>query len=83
MRTVRAPIEEMGTLLASVLPQLRWSGDLSGSDNRHQLFGNSVRYRPLSLEAIREDLRWKTEMPREQTLLVLRLTSLLRLRYGY
>jgi hypothetical protein len=80
---VRAPVEEIGTLLTSVLPQLRWSEDLSGSDNRHQLFGNSVRYRPLSLEAIREDLRWKTEMPREQTLLVLRLTSLLRLRYGY
>lgn len=57
-------------------------GEPSG-DNRHQLYGNASRYRPFELAEIREDVRWKTEMPAAERALVSALTWPLRLRYGY
>ena len=51
--------------------------------NRHQLFGNSARYRDLSPGNIREDVRWRSQMPAGQRRLVTALTWPLRLRYGY
>jgi hypothetical protein len=80
---VSAPAEVVQALLTRAIPGLSWSGRFSGSNNRHQLYGNTVRYRPPSIEDIKEDLRWKYEMPPEQARLVLHLTSLLHSRYGY
>ena len=79
----RSPVEEIQTLLAKALPGLDWrEGDFGENNNRHQLYGNSVRYRKLSLKDVKEDLKWQAEMP-EYTRTVLNFTSLPRLRYGY
>jgi hypothetical protein len=80
---VRAPVEVVQVLLTRAAPGLCWDGKFSGSNNRHQLYGNTVRYRPPSIENIEEDLRWKNEMPPDHARLILHLTSLLRSRYGY
>ena len=50
--------------------------------NRHQLYGNSARYRDPTAN-IREDVRWKSRMPAAQQTLVAALAWPLRLRYGY
>jgi hypothetical protein len=51
--------------------------------NRHQLYGNAMRFRPLSLASIREDTAWKAEMPNGYQRLVGSLCSPLLRRYGY
>jgi hypothetical protein len=33
-------------------------------DNRHQLYGNSMRFKPLSLTEVREDVAWKSDLPK-------------------
>jgi hypothetical protein len=81
---VHAPIAEIRDLLAKVLPGVSWRfGESGESNNRHQLYGNAVRYRPPTIESVREDLKWKTEMPRQYFRVVWCLSLPLRLRYGY
>lgn len=79
---VRSPSSTIQSLFGTVLPGIRWNFQ-EKSDNRHQLYGNSVRYRPLAIEDVKEDLSWKTDMPDEYARIVSYLSFLLRLRYGY
>lgn len=81
---VRSPAKVLHSLFEKVLPDISWSfEDASTRHNRHQLYGNTVRYRPPAIEDVKEDLKWKTEMPREYSRVVLALSYLLRVRYGY
>jgi hypothetical protein len=52
-------------------------------DNRHQLYGNAMRFKPLSLTDLKEDVAWKTRMPKGDRLLVRSLCWPLSKRYGY
>jgi hypothetical protein len=52
-------------------------------DNRHQLYGNSMRFRPLSLTEVREDVAWKSDMPRGFGRLAAGLCWPLGAKYGY
>jgi hypothetical protein len=81
---VRDPEETLRALFKKVLPGVRWSftePDLR--DNRHQLYGNSVKHHQLAIADVKEDLKWQTEMPPEYSRVVLALSYPLRLRYGY
>lgn len=52
-------------------------------DNRHQLYGNSMRFKPLSLEEVREDVAWRSDMPQGLLRLATTLCWPLGVRYGY
>jgi hypothetical protein len=81
---VHSPAEELHSLFHRVLPGVNWSfDDANTRDNRHQLHGNSVRRHQLGIADVKEDLKWKTEMPPEYSRVVLALSYPLRLRYGY
>jgi hypothetical protein len=80
----RSPAEALGTLFEKFLPDLSWSFEEgSAHNNRHQLFGNDIRHQQMAIEDVREDHKWKSEMPPEYSRVVLALSHLLRLRYGY
>jgi hypothetical protein len=51
--------------------------------NRHQLHGNRMRHKELSLADIKEDGAWRSEMPQGGRRLVSWLTFPLRRRYAY
>jgi hypothetical protein len=57
--------------------------DLQQAKNRHQLYGNRMRTRPLSAASVKEDCGWKREMPVATRRLAYILSWPLRLRYGY
>lgn len=79
-----SPSEVMQDLFAKLLPAATWRPEEIGTcDNRHQLYGNRMRSRSLSLAGIKEDKGWKSDMPRAYRSLVLPLTWPLRKRYGY
>jgi hypothetical protein len=81
---VHSPAEALHSLFLKVLPGITWSfDDANMRDNRHQLHGNSVKRHQLDITDVKEDLKWKTEMPPEYSRAVLALSSLLRWRYGY
>jgi hypothetical protein len=50
--------------------------------NRHQLYGNVVRFKPLSLSTLKEETAWKSAMPRAYRQLAA-LTWPLAVQYGY
>jgi hypothetical protein len=52
-------------------------------DNRHQLYGNAMRFRDLKLSELKEDVAWKTAMPAAWRALVEYVTWPLRGRYSY
>ena len=80
----RSPVEALRTLFERVLSDVCWRcDDPCPRDNRHQLYGNNVRLRSVTVADVKEDLKWKFEMPSEYSRLVLSLSYLLRLRYGY
>jgi hypothetical protein len=81
---VHSPAEVLGTLFERILPDVRWSFvEASAHDNRHQLYGNSVRHHQLAIADVKEDLKWRSEMPPEYSRVILALSYPLRLRYGY
>jgi sulfotransferase family protein len=81
---VHAPAEALQSLFRKVLPGVTWSfDDANMRDNRHQLHGNSVKRHQLGITDVKEDLKWQSEMPPEYSRVVLALSYLLRLRYGY
>jgi hypothetical protein len=51
--------------------------------NRHQLHGNAMRFRPLALSDLKEDVAWKRAMPKGFRGLVGGLCWPLSRRYGY
>lgn len=81
---VRDPVETLSLLFQRVMPGSSWSFvEASSRDNRHQLQGNSIRHRQLTIEDVKEDVKWKSEMPPQQLRMVQALSFLLRRRYGY
>jgi sulfotransferase family protein len=52
-------------------------------DNRHQLYGNAMRFKELKLTDLKEDVAWKTAMPGFWRSLVGWITWPLRARYNY
>ena len=81
---VRAPRKSIGTILQHVL--LTIPPDLPGSeasDNRHQLYGNAMRFKSLALSDLKEDVAWKTAMPDVYRPLITGLCLPLYWRYGY
>lgn len=80
----RSPAAAMQNLFASLVPGMAWSGaGIGANDNRHQLYGNRMRRRALSLGGIKEDAAWTSEMPPTYRALAGLLTFPLRRRYGY
>jgi len=81
---VHTPAEVIGGVLRRVSLSAPSSFEPSDAkDNRHQLYGNAMRFRPLSLAGLREDMAWKTLMPRSWRILTRTLCWPLSLRYGY
>jgi Sulfotransferase family len=81
---VRAPGEVMAELFAALLPGVAWRPEGLGSNaNRHQLYGNRMRGKELSLAGITEDTAWRRDMPDAARAVAASLTWPLRRRYGY
>src|SRR5262245_34818941 len=81
---VHSPTETLRGLLEKLLPNVPWNSDGVGAwDNRHQLYGNNIRYQIIAVEDVKEDFKWQIEMPPEYSRVILALSYLLRLRYGY
>ena len=81
---VHFPIETLRSLFAKLLPDVRWDyGEAGVRNNRHQLHGNNVRYQNIAIDDLKEDLKWKSEMPPEYSRVVSPLSYFLRVRYGY
>ena len=81
---VRAPSNVVGRILGRVAlspPTSLLPAELRG--NRHQLHGNAMRFKTLSLSDVKEDLAWTTAMPgRFRTLITVLCWPLAR-RYGF
>ena len=62
---VKAPEEVVGKILgrAGLTPPPNLKG-IAESDNRHQLHGNPMRFKPISPSDLKEDVAWRTAMPR-------------------
>jgi len=80
---VRAPQTVLGQIFGRVGLESSSLDQLGASDNRHQLHGNKMRREPLSLAGLKEDVAWKTEMPRTYRWLVVALSWPLGAKYGY
>ena len=81
---INEPRKPIATILERV--SLTAPADLSPSkaaDNRHQLYGNAMRFRSLSLSDLKEDVAWKTAMPAVYRPLIKGLCWPLYWRYGY
>lgn len=81
---VNAPEEVIGKILgrAGLTPPPNLKG-IAESDNRHQLHGNPMRFKPISPTDLKEDVAWRTAMPRFYRRLVGVLCWPLLRRYGY
>jgi hypothetical protein len=81
---VRTPHEVIGTILHRMgvtPPESRLLSESNG--NRHQLHGNAMRFKSLSLSDVKKDVAWRTAMPKAYRFLVTILCWPLSLRYGY
>jgi hypothetical protein len=80
----RSPAEVVQAICAQLSPDISWSAEKIGSgDNRHQLYGNKMRRTQLSVAEVKEDLQWKTAMPKAYLRTVIPVSFPLRRRYGY
>ena len=80
----RSPDEVLQKLFSRLLPDIPWDPEAIGNNNnRHQLHGNRMRKRQLSIRTVQEDIRWRNEMPLSYRRLVATLSWLLRSRYRY
>jgi len=78
------PHAVVDSLFSKMLPSARWDFESIGTrNNRHQLYGNGMRRRPLQIESIKVDDEWRTEMPGQLQKLVDFLSWPLRKRYDY
>jgi hypothetical protein len=81
---VAAPREILDQILQRVSPGAKWHAETLGfTDNRHQLYGNRMRGKPLALGDVKQDHAWERDMPASYCRLVSPLSLLLRARYGY
>jgi hypothetical protein len=80
----RSPHAALGHLFAKLsLDSGSELAEITAGGNRHQLFGNRMRHRPLSLSCVQEDTRWKVEMPAFYRLFVAFFSWPLRSKYKY
>jgi len=80
----RSPRAALGHLFTKLsLDPASGLAETTVTGNRHQLFGNRMRHRPLAFSGVREDARWKVEMPTFHQLFVAFMTWPLRSKYGY
>jgi hypothetical protein len=81
---VHAPLKVVGQILTRVSldppATLEWS---ESRNNRHQLYGNAMRFEAVSPSDLKEDAAWKTAMPKGYRRLIGSLSWPLCLRYGY
>jgi hypothetical protein len=81
---VAAPREKLDRIFQRMLPGAKFhAATLGVTDNRHQLYGNRMRGKPLTLEDVKEDRAWQTDMPASYRRVVSPLSAILRARYGY
>jgi hypothetical protein len=81
---VAAPRATVEGILQRVSPGAKWHPETLGvTDNRHQLYGNRMRGKPLTLGDVKLDRAWETELPASYRRLVSPLSAILRARYGY
>ncbi len=81
---VATPRKSLDQILQRVSPGAKWHAETLGvTDNRHQLYGNRMRGKPLTFADVKQDRAWETEMPASYRGVVSPLSALLRLRYGY
>jgi Sulfotransferase domain len=78
----RAPKEVVSTILSRTRLSAPRALLAPGQTNRHQLHGNGMRYKALSVSDIKADEAWKTQMPRRYQVLVAALCWPLRRRYS-
>jgi hypothetical protein len=84
----RVRYEELVRLPRVVISQLLPCGNYKlevsgGGTNRHQLYGNRMRRSKLSIDSLKEDSDWMTEMPSGLQLLAYILSWPLNVKYGY
>jgi hypothetical protein len=81
---VHAPLKVVGQILTRVSldppPMLEQS---ESRGNRHQLYGNAMRFGIVSPSDLKEDAAWKTAMPKAYRRLIGSLSWPLCLRYDY
>jgi Sulfotransferase family len=81
---VREPLKTIGQIFARVTLEPPANFDhLQAPGNRHQLYGNAMRFETLSSSDVKEDAAWKTAMPNDYRWLIGRLCWPLCLRYDY
>lgn len=81
---VSDPVSTLRALIARIAPDAMWRPEQIGAhDNRHQLYGNRMRGKPLALSDIKEDAAWRKDMPDAYQKIAAALTTPLRKRYGY
>jgi hypothetical protein len=80
---VRAPAVALPSVFKCLTLQPLRLDLLGASDNRHQLHGNKVRREPLLLATLKEDIAWKTEMPKLFRWLTVAVTIPFFVKYGY
>jgi hypothetical protein len=80
---VRRPQQIVDEILGKLPGRRSAVLDQIGScDNRHQLYGNAVRFRPTCLASLKEDIAWKDAMPKSYRE-VAALSWPLASEYGY
>jgi hypothetical protein len=80
---VRRPQQIVDEILGKLSEQHGAVLDQAGcSDNRHQLYGNAVRFRPTYLASLKEDAAWKSAMPKSYRDIAA-LSWPLAAKYGY
>jgi hypothetical protein len=80
--------EDLARSPCEVINRLLPDGDctfnaIEARENRHQLYGNRMRSRVLSIESVKEDDAWKTKMPAAIRRLAYILSWPLCVKYGY
>jgi len=79
----RLPQRVLNDLYGSLLLESQSLMAAAPNGNRHQLHGNRMRHKELSLPEIKEDGAWRSEMPPLDRRIVSYLTFPLRRRYAY
>lgn len=80
----RSPQDVLRTILKKVSAEpLAILDPTRNFDNRHQLYGNSMRFKRLALDDVREDTIWRSQMPRGLSRLAAALCWPLGAKYGY
>jgi hypothetical protein len=78
-----APVKSIANILQRVSLVPPSSLRVEARKNRHQLYGNAMRYKLLSPADVKEDSAWKTMMPKAYRRLVACLCWPLLMLYGY